>query len=147
MFRNESLTIGAKARASELAKFPPVRPLSRSLARRNALDAGGSVKASVKVTNTGRYDGDETVQLYIHDVYSSMTRPVKELKAFRKVHVEAGQTVEVTFEITPDMLSWYYVDPYGKDVPQQTLEAGEFEIMIGPDSVNLQTLMLNVSEK
>lgn len=111
------------------------------------MDAGGSVKASVKVTNTGRYDGDETVQLYIHDVYSSMTRPVKELKAFRKVHVEAGQTVEVTFEITPDMLSWYYVDPYGKDVPQQTLEAGEFEIMIGPDSVNLQTLMLNVSDK
>lgn len=111
------------------------------------MDAGGSVKASVKVTNTGRYDGDETVQLYIHDVYSSMTRPVKELKAFRKVHVEAGQTVEVTFEITPDMLSWYYVDPYGRDVPQQTLEAGEFEIMIGPDSVNLQTLMLNVSDK
>ena len=111
------------------------------------MDASGSVMASVTVTNTGKYDGDEIVQLYIHDVYSSMTRPVKELKAFRKVHVKAGQSVEVTFEITPDMLSWYYVDPYGRTVPQRTLEPGDFEILIGPDSVNLQTLMLNVSEK
>jgi hypothetical protein len=45
------------------------------------------------------------------------------------------------------MLSWYYVDPYGQSVPQKTLEPGDFEIMIGPDSVDLQTLMLNVSEK
>jgi beta-glucosidase len=111
------------------------------------IDVCGSVKASVTVTNTGKYDGDETVQLYIHDVYSSMTRPVKELKAFRKVHVKAGESVEVTFDITPDMLSWYYVDPYGQSVPQKTLEPGDFEIMIGPDSASLQTLMLNVSEK
>lgn len=110
------------------------------------MTSGSSVTASVKVTNTGAYDGDETVQLYIHDVYSSMTRPVKELKAFRKVHVKAGETVEVSFDITPDMLSWYYADPCTAGVPQKILEPGEFEIMVGPDSATLHTLRLNVSE-
>jgi hypothetical protein len=60
--------------------------------------------------------------------------------------VKAGETVEVRFEITPDMLSWYYVSPFETGVPQLTLEPGDFEIMVGPDSVNLQTLMLNISE-
>ena len=112
----------------------------------DAMPSDGSVTASVKVTNTGSRDADETVQLYIHDVYSSMTRPVKELKAFRKVRVKAGETVEVSFEITPEMLSWYYVDPFETGAPQLTLEPGDFEIMVGPDSSTLQTLMLNVSE-
>ncbi len=112
----------------------------------DAVSSDGSVTASVKVTNTGSRDADETVQLYIHDVYSSMTRPVKELKAFRKVHVKAGETVEVSFEITPEMLSWYYVDPFETGAPQLALEPGDFEIMVGPDSSTLQTLMLNVSE-
>ena len=112
----------------------------------DAMPSDGSVTASVKVTNTGSRDADETVQLYIHDVYSSMTRPVKELKAFRKVRVKAGETVEVSFEITPEMLSWYYVDPFETGAPQLALEPGDFEIMVGPDSSTLQTLMLNVSE-
>ena len=112
----------------------------------DAMPSDGSVTASVKVTNTGSRDADETVQLYIHDVYSSMTRPVKELKAFRKVRVKAGETVEVGFEITPEMLSWYYVDPFETGAPQLALEPGDFEIMVGPDSSTLQTLMLNVSE-
>lgn len=112
----------------------------------DAMPSDGSVTASVKVTNTGSRDADETVQLYIHDVYSSMTRPVKELKAFRKVRVKAGETVEVRFEITPEMLSWYYVDPFETGAPQLALEPGDFEIMVGPDSSTLQTLMLNVSE-
>lgn len=110
------------------------------------MTADGSVTASVKVTNTGARDGYETVQLYVHDVYSSMTRPVKELKAFKKIHVKAGESVEVTFRITPDMLSWYYVDPFETGAPQLTLEPGDFEIMVGPDSATLQALMLNVSE-
>ena len=112
----------------------------------DAMQSDGSVTASVKVTNTGSRDADETVQLYIHDVYSSMTRPVKELKAFRKVRVKAGETVEVSFEITPEMLSWYYVDPFKTGAPQLALEPGDFEIMVGPDSSTLQTLILNVSE-
>lgn len=112
----------------------------------DAMPSDGSVTASVKVTNTGSRDADETVQLYIHDVYSSMTRPVKELKAFRKVRVKAGETVEVSFEITPEMLSWYYVDPFETGAPQLALEPGDFEIMVGPDSSTLQTLILNISE-
>lgn len=112
----------------------------------DAMPSDGSVTASVKVTNTGSRDADETVQLYIHDVYSSMTRPVKELKAFRKVRVKAGETVEVSFEITPDLLSWYYVAPFETGAPQLALEPGDFEIMVGPDSSTLQTLMLNVLE-
>lgn len=76
----------------------------------------------------------------------TMTRPVKELKAFRKVRVKAGETVEVSFEITPDLLSWYYVDPFKTGAPQLALEPGDFEIMVGPDSSTLQTLILNVSE-
>lgn len=113
----------------------------------DAMSSDGSVTASVKVTNTGSRDADETVQLYIHDVYSSMTRPVKELKAFRKVRVKAGETVEVAFDITPDMLSWYYVDPVQTGSPQPVLEHGEFEIMVGPDSRTLQTLKLEVMDK
>ena len=113
----------------------------------DAVSSDGSVTASVKVTNTGSRDADETDQLYIHDVYSSMTRPVKELKAFRKVRVKAGETVEVAFDITPDMLSWYYVDPFQTGAPQPVLEPGEFEIMVGPDSRTLQTLKLEVMDK
>jgi beta-glucosidase len=112
------------------------------------ITSDGSLKASVMVTNTGKYDGKEIVQLYIHDVYSSMTRPVKELKAFKKVFIPAGETLEVEFDITPDMLSWYYMDPYGRNSknPQKTLEPGDFEIMVGPSSDNLQTLTLKVTE-
>ena len=76
----------------------------------------------------------------------TMTRPVKELKAFRKVRVKAGETVEVSFEITPEMLSWYYVDPFKTGAPQLALEPGDFEIMVGPDSSTLHTVMLNVLE-
>lgn len=112
------------------------------------MPSDSSVKASVKVANTGKYEGKEIVQLYIHDVYSSMTRPVKELKAFKKVFIPAGETLEVEFDITPDMLSWYYMDPYGRNSknPQKTLEPGDFEIMVGPSSDNLQTLTLKVTE-
>lgn len=108
----------------------------------------GSVKASVKVTNTGSRDGKEIVQLYINDVYSSMTRPVKELKAFKKVEIPAGKAVDVEFEITPEMLSWYYIDPYScaGDSPQKTLECGDFRIMVGPDSESLQVLNLKITE-
>ena len=114
----------------------------------DTMKADGSVKASVKVTNTGKLDGKETVQLYIHDVYSSMTRPVKELKAFRKVEIPAGETQEVEFEITADMLSWYYMDPCssGSAAPKKTLECGDFEIMVGPDSQSLQVLNLKITE-
>ena len=110
------------------------------------MTSDGSVTAKVKVTNTGKYDGQEIVQLYIRDVYSSMTRPAKELKAFKKVSVPAGESVEVTFEVTPDMLSWYYIDQSCKNcvAPEKTLEPGDFCIMVGPDSERLQSESLTV---
>ena len=84
--------------------------------------------ASVTVTNTGNYDGDEIVQLYIHDQVASITRPVKELKGFQRIHLKKGESREVKFEITDDLLKFYN---YNLDY---VLEPGDFDIMIGPDS-------------
>ena len=70
----------------------------------------GSVTASVTVTNTGSCAGDEIVQLYIHDIYATSTRPVKELKGFRKVHLEPGASAQVDFTLTQDDLSYYNHD-------------------------------------
>jgi beta-glucosidase len=84
--------------------------------------------ASVTVTNTGDYEGDEIVQLYIHDVAASISRPVKELKGFQRIHLKKGESQEVKFEITDDLLKFYnaHLD--------YVLEPGDFEVMIGPDS-------------
>ena len=84
--------------------------------------------ASVTVKNTGNYDADEIVQLYIHDVVASITRPVKELKGFERIHLKKGESRVVRFEITDDMLKFYDHNL------NYVLEPGEFEIMIGPDS-------------
>ena len=84
--------------------------------------------ASVTVTNKGNYDGDEIVQLYIHDVVASITRPVKELKGFKRIHLKKGESKEVAFEITDDLLKFY------NSSLDYVLEPGDFEIMIGPDS-------------
>ena len=85
-------------------------------------------KASVTVTNTGDYDADEIVQLYIHDVVASISRPVKELKGFQRIHLKKGESREVSFDITDDLLKFY---DYNLN---HVLEPGDFEIMIGPDS-------------
>lgn len=99
------------------------------------------VRVCVEVTNSGVMDGDEVVQLYVRDEYASVTRPVKELKAFRRVHIPAGESVKVEFEITPDMLACWS----GKgDV--WTVEPGEFTLMVGSSSADkdLQSLSLHV---
>ena len=84
--------------------------------------------ASVVVTNMGNYDADEVVELYIHDVVASITRPVKELKGFERIHLKKGESKVVKFEITDDLLKFY-----DRDL-NYVLEPGDFEIMIGPDS-------------
>ena len=84
--------------------------------------------ASVVVTNTGNYDADEVVELYIHDVVASITRPVKELKGFERIHLKKGESKVVKFEITDDLLKFY------DRALNYVLEPGDFEIMIGPDS-------------
>jgi len=105
------------------------------------LAEGQSVTASVEVKNTGDRDGDEIVQLYIRDLISTESRPVKELKGFKKVHLKAGESAKVSFDITPDMLKWYYC-ANGK--PELKYEPGEFEIMIGRSSDDVKSATLTV---
>jgi beta-glucosidase len=84
--------------------------------------------ASVTVTNTGRVDGAEVVQLYIRDIVGSVTRPVKELKGFDKVFIKAGESKTVSFKITPEMLKFYNYDL------DYVFEPGDFSVMIGGNS-------------
>ncbi len=98
----------------------------------------GSVKVSVKVANTGGMDGKETVQLYIRDVYSTSTRPVKELRGFRKIDLKAGESRTVEFVLTAEDLKYY------NHALEYVCEPGEFEIMVGPNSRDLQVVKLNV---
>lgn len=90
--------------------------------------ADGTVDVQVKITNTGNRDGVEITQLYIRDTYSSVTRPVKELKDFARIPLKAGESKVVTFTITPDKLGFY--DKNMKWI----IEPGEFKIMVGPSS-------------
>ncbi len=98
--------------------------------------SGRSFKATVAVTNTGSRDACEVVQLYMHDPVASIARPVKELKGFRRIMLKAGETKEVTFDITEKDLSYY--DAEGR----QVFEPGKFDIMLGHDSRSLQTVSI-----
>lgn len=98
----------------------------------------GKLTAKINIKNTGKRSGKETVQLYIRDVYSTATRPVKELKAFKQVALEAGESREVTFEITVDDLKYYNHDL------QYVCEHGDFEVLIGPNSRDLKMSMFTV---
>lgn len=98
----------------------------------------GKITASVMVSNTGDRDGDEIVQMYIHDRYSTILRPVKELKGFKRVHIAKGGSVKVDFDI--DAKTLQYLNAEGKPF----LEPGAFEIMIGPNSRDVKTAELTV---
>lgn len=100
---------------------------------RTSLSMNGSVTAKVTLTNTGNRDGAEVVQLYIRDVVGSSTRPVKELKGFQKVFLKAGESREISFKITPDLLKYYNYDL------QYVAEPGTFDLMIGTDSRDVKT--------
>ena len=89
---------------------------------------GENITASVNITNTGNFDGDEIAQLYVHDLVGDVTRPVKELRGFRKIHISRGETVTVTFELTDDDLAYYHQDM------NYSYDPGAFELYIGPDS-------------
>jgi beta-glucosidase len=92
------------------------------------IDQHGAVDVRVKVTNTGSRDGVEIVQLYIRDVYSSASRPVKELKDFARVPLKAGESKVVTFRLTADKLAFY------DKKMRWTVEPGEFKVMVGASS-------------
>jgi beta-glucosidase len=97
-----------------------------------------STSVSVSVTNRGDQAGDETVQLYIRDLVSSVTRPVKELKGFERLTIKPGESKTVSLPITPDRLAFWNIDK------KRVVEPGDFAIMVGPDSQNLQTVTLTV---
>lgn len=94
----------------------------------NKISRNETLKISVNVTNSGNYDGAETVQLYIKDVVGSVTRPVKELKRFEKVIIKKGETKTISFEITSNDLKFY-----DKNM-KFTAEPGDFEIFVGGNS-------------
>ena len=98
------------------------------------------VKLTVNVKNTGNMGGYEAVQLYIRDEYGSVTRPVKELKGVRKVYLEPGESADVEFEITPDMLACWGASE------KWTVEPGDFTIMTGSSSADkdLKSVSLTV---
>jgi beta-glucosidase len=82
------------------------------------------------VSNTGDYDGEETVQLYIRDLVSSVTRPVKELKGFQKIMLKKGESKTVTFTVTSDDLKFY------NNSLKYIFEPGQFKIYIGGNSID-----------
>lgn len=93
----------------------------------NEMTQDGSITASVKLTNTGKREATETVQLYIRDLVGSVSRPVRELKGFERVTLKPGESRTVKFDITPDMLKFYNFDlVYGN-------EPGDFDLFIGPN--------------
>lgn len=98
----------------------------------NVTGSGRRFEATVTVTNTGKCDAYEVVQLYIHDVYASIARPVKELKGFERIYLKAGETKTVTIPVNEESLVYY--DGEGNVI----FEPGEFEIMVGPNSRELQ---------
>lgn len=92
------------------------------------MSVGENITASVIVKNVGEYAGAETLQLYIQDVTASVTRPVKELKGFRKIYLEKGESRKVSFEVNEEMLRFVRADGTIGSEP------GLFRIWIGNSS-------------
>ena len=99
---------------------------------KNQIAAGDVLNVTVDVKNTGTLTGDEVVQLYIHDVYASVSRPVKELKGFSRVTIEPGQIRTVSFKLTNKELSLWDINM------KFVVEPGDFEIMIGSSSNDIR---------
>ncbi|WP_339874949.1 beta-glucosidase BglX [Olleya marilimosa] len=93
-----------------------------------SINMDGKINITVDVTNTGNYDGKEVVQLYIRDVVGSVTRPVKELKGFRKAFIKKGETQTVSFDISVEDLKFYNYDL------DFVAEPGDFEVFVGTNS-------------
>lgn len=93
---------------------------------------GGYVDISFKIKNTGKIAGDEVVQLYIHDEWASVERPVKELKGFKRIHLKPQEEKRVTFRLFTDQLAFY------DEAMRFVVEAGTFEVMIGSSSEDIR---------
>jgi beta-glucosidase len=100
---------------------------------KTSLKGNEKLVASVELKNVGTYQGEEVVQLYISDPVASVTRAVKDLKGFQKIVLQAGESKMVSFEITPEQLSFYNSDL------KRVWEAGDFIIQIGTNSSEVST--------
>ena len=99
----------------------------------SSMENNGEIKATISVSNTGKYDGAEVVQLYIRDLVCSITRPVQELKGFQKIFIKAGETKEVSFTINTEMLKFY------NHALDYVCEPGDFDLMIGGNCQDVKT--------
>ncbi len=104
----------------------------------DTIAVGETTSVTIEVTNQGKYSGTEVVQLYIRDRISSVTRPVKELKGFQRVSLQPGESRLVQLEITPASLAFWDINK------EFVVEPGEFDVMVGPNSVDLAKVTLTV---
>ena len=95
---------------------------------KSEISANENIEVSVTVKNTGSRDGVEIAQLYIRDCISFVTRPVKELKGFKRVALKVGESKRISFTLTPEQLRYYNLDM------ERVVEPGEFKVMVGPSS-------------
>lgn len=102
------------------------------------MTSGSTINVSVDVKNSGAVDGEEIVQLYIRDRIRSITPPVKELKAYKRVALKAGETATVNFTVDVEMLKFYNADL------DFVAELGEFDVMVGPNSRDTQSIMFTL---
>jgi beta-glucosidase len=101
---------------------------------KSEIAANENIEVSVTIKNTGARDGAEIAQLYIRDVYSDVTRPVKELKGFERVALKAGESKRITFTLTPEHLRYYNLDM------ERVVEPGTFNVMVGKSSQDADLL-------
>lgn len=99
---------------------------------KKAMTPTEKLQVKVHLANTGKYDGEETVQLYIRDIYASVTQPVKKLKAFQKVFLKAGEAKDVTFSLSVEDLKFYNSDL------KWIYEPGDFKVFVGGNSRDVQ---------
>jgi beta-glucosidase len=105
---------------------------------KSAISSGENATVTIDVKNNGDREGEEIVQLYIRDEVSSVTRPIKELKDFKRIALAPGETKGVSFTITPDKLAFYDINM------KEVVEPGDFTIMVGPSSQKHDTIKLTV---
>ena len=99
---------------------------------KSTIKAGENLNLRFKLKNSGKFKGDEIVQLYLHDELASVARPVKELKGFQRISLEPGEEKEIQFTITPEMLTMLDVNM------NEVIEPGKFRIMIGSSSMDIR---------
>jgi beta-glucosidase len=104
----------------------------------DTISTNGSTTVEVDVKNVGSFPGDEVVQMYVRDEFSSVTRPIKELKGFQRVTLQPGESKTVMLPITPDRLAFWNIEM------DYVVEPGEFQILVGPNSAQLQAVGLTV---